>query len=864
MLVSVCAEATVFRVRVPVYTLIIWLASVSFSVLQAVGFPRETIVILNGIAGDVETEQADEQILGALLAKLKTSDAKKVLVLSDAKFAFPNGLNGEKREATRANFLALADELKGQTTSVFVWGHGGNVAGKPVFHVRGARLGVDDFKKVSASFGDEWVMMFCGSGSFASGVQAANRRVLASEAETRFSSDPIAMRAVVAALSPALEFEELGRRVGQFVYSYYEERHLAQNEEPALWLEAGVVRKVALSDTRIPNAVPIKQKGLPAWTQMQRVSAIDYPEEDGVILSRRVTCVLGDSVALSEEYDEVFQILKPEGKRLGDFDVSYSPPGESLVFDACEVMAPDGTIHRLESEAIREVLPTADAESGIVRKIFSLPEVVPGALLHVRYRRSWKNFPMPQVSLEIPLQTTLPIVSTALEVRVASKAAFHFGWRGIEGPDPTVESQEYSQIYRWNLNGTAAYSPEPLVSAAGQPALMVSTWPDWAAFVAWYRRLTKLTDAVTPEISAKAVELTSGKASGLEKAEAIYNYVTKLRYVAVPLGVNSHRPHTAASVLANGFGDCKDKANLFNTMLRAIGMQSELVLVPRFTQAFRSTPGLAFNHAISRFHYDGKIYWVDCTDDVCRFGLLPPGDAGRNVLVIEDGTNGLETLPIGKMEEHKLRLVQRVDLSQTPTEVQCEGTATGIFDYEARATSRMVAAKRLKISILSSIVEPRVGTFRLAHQKATAVDALSQPFDWNISGSYSGLIAELPGHAGRILNAPFLLPAQWSELEQTRTRSLYIQQGYPGELEQQIIFRLPPDSGTVLIPEAAGTEDGPLRWRVVWRQTSGSSLEVNCWIAWPDGEMNRSQTELFEMEWKRLRAAVEVPAVLNR
>ena len=102
-----------------------------------------------------------------------------------------------------------------------------------------------------------------------------------------------------------------------------------------------------------------------------------------------------------------------------------------------------------------------------------------------------------------------------------------------------------------------------------------------------------------------------------------------LRYVTVPLGVNSVRPHAAAQVLKNQFGDCKDKANLFNTLLRALGLEACLVLVPRFSQAHEAVPGLAFNHAISRVRLGGETLWLDTTDDVCRFGMLPPGEAGR-------------------------------------------------------------------------------------------------------------------------------------------------------------------------------------------------------------------------------------------
>ena len=52
--------------------------------------------------------------------------------------------------------------------------------------------------------------------------------------------------------------------------------------------------------------------------------------------------------------------------------------------------------------------------------------------------------------------------------------------------------------------------------------------------------------------------------------------------------------------LQNEYGDCKDKANLFNTLLHSVGIEAHLVLVPRFSQAHEDLPGLSFNHAISR------------------------------------------------------------------------------------------------------------------------------------------------------------------------------------------------------------------------------------------------------------------------
>ena len=54
----------------------------------------------------------------------------------------------------------------------------------------------------------------------------------------------------------------------------------------------------------------------------------------------------------------------------------------------------------------------------------------------------------------------------------------------------------------------------------------------------------------SPEVRAKAEELTKGLNTDLEKTEALYDYVAKnFRYVSLSLGLGRYQPHAAADVL---------------------------------------------------------------------------------------------------------------------------------------------------------------------------------------------------------------------------------------------------------------------------------------------------------------------------
>src|SRR5439155_25127560 len=83
-------------------------------------------------------------------------------------------------------------------------------------------------------------------------------------------------------------------------------------------------------------------------------------------------------------------------------------------------------------------------------------------------------------------------------------------------------------------------------------------------------------------IVAKARELTAGLQDPLAQARAIGAFVQSTNYVALNLGMGlgfGYRPRPASEVLASGYGDCKDKANLVKALLQAAGQRAWLVAV---------------------------------------------------------------------------------------------------------------------------------------------------------------------------------------------------------------------------------------------------------------------------------------------
>ena len=879
--------------------------------------PQSTVVLVAGVPGDVESEENyRDQMQAWLDLAAGSSQAARILVLCDdpAAVTVPgvpdtNSVPQAAGQASdpsaghsprvtvlkgdRSSFLGLGGKLAGGSNALVVvaWGHGGRQGSTPVFHVRGPRITAADFKAVArqAAAGESrWVLLFRGSGAFARELAAEGRQIISSEAETMFADDPVGMPLLLklAKEQSELPFPRLAEEWSRATEGWYKDRNLARTEEPTFWAGTDTPRQLIAVAAEAEAAAAVKPEASPAgatntagaaepaaapvpgdlpaaWKGIKRVEARKYPDVDAVILRRRLSYTLGSSPAIATEQEQFVQVLTPEGKRYGDFDVSYSPPHEDITFLDCEVLRPDGKLVRLDPDAIRDGREQAVGDyQRAQRKFFSLPGVAPGAVLHVRYRTTWKSFPLPHVSLEIPIGQDLATLDATVQVSVPKDTAFHFALEELAAADPALKQTTYGTAYSWHFENLPAQQREILVSPGQRSRLLVSTFPDWAGFEEWYARISRLADEATPEITAKATELTKDSKGDREKVLALYNYVTRLRYVAVPLGVNSFRPHAAAKVLQNEFGDCKDKANLFNTLLRSVGIEARLVLVPRFSQAHEAIPGLAFNHAISRVTLGGETVWVDTTDDVCRFGMLPPGDPGRNVLVIGGGTNALTQLPASVPREHVLKVRGEVDCSG-PLDllpVKLTATALGYPDYELRNAAREAKEHAFALPLLASKFRPSAGAFALESQSATSVAALNEDFTWRATGACVGLFSA--AGTGGLLRAPFWLPKEWDLALHRRKAGLYLNLGYPLTLEQDFEFALPAKAQPVALPGVRENATAPLRWRVEWTRIGDDKVVARLRAELARGELTPAETPAVQRQLRELLGALAAGASL--
>jgi tetratricopeptide (TPR) repeat protein len=137
----------------------------------------------------------------------------------------------------------------------------------------------------------------------------------------------------------------------------------------------------------------------------------------------------------------------------------------------------------------------------------------------------------------------------------------------------------------------------------------------------------------------------------------------------VEFGESSLIPQNPAETLKRKYGDCKDKATLLVTMLRAAGIQANLALLNTGPGEDINTelPGMGmFDHAIVFVPASAneEEMWIDATAQYTEPGYLPLMDYGRWALIIGQESRQLKKIPEITSANHLHRETREFTMSE--------------------------------------------------------------------------------------------------------------------------------------------------------------------------------------------------------
>jgi len=168
-------------------------------------------------------------------------------------------------------------------------------------------------------------------------------------------------------------------------------------------------------------------------------------------------------------------------------------------------------------------------------------------------------------------------------------------------------------------NGHDPLDPEDDLPPEHDPwhSILYSSAKDWAevtnALSGHYDRTSPVPAAWLEEVDAIRAQYADPSQRAYAALRLVQN---KVRYVGIEVGKGGFFARDPALVVSQGFGDCKDKAVLLVTVLRALGLEADVALadLDRGYGLGNHIPSpMAFDHMIVRTVLNGQPAWMDPT-----------------------------------------------------------------------------------------------------------------------------------------------------------------------------------------------------------------------------------------------------------
>lgn len=403
------------------------------------------------------------------------------------------------------------------------------------------------------------------------------------------------------------------------------------------------------------------------------------------------------------------KIISEAGIQNGsEISVDYDPQYEKLTFHKIVIHRDGKEINLLPGAAFKLLQKEQDLSrfiySGTYTAFLILEDVRKGDLIEYAYSINGDN-PIFNGKLDNRLYFVAydPIVNYYKNLIVNPERHIRFKLYN-NATAPTQKSWNGFTVYEWNKVEVRETDNSNYVPSWYNPytRVQVSEYTSWKEVAEWGLKINQ-TPPPGPTLAAKIAALK--KAANGNKAsyllQALRFIQDDIRYMGIEMGEYSHRPNHPDKVLAQRFGDCKDKALLLCSMLRANDITANMAYVNTDMKGMVSdmlpSPN-AFNHAIVKVVLDNKTYWLDGTMSYQRGQLADFCEPDyRQALVITDTTTQLTpilpltrgkivvreifTLPAEEVNDGKLEVVTNYHRDEADAQ-RAELAGTSMKDKE--------------------------------------------------------------------------------------------------------------------------------------------------------------------------------------
>src|SRR3984957_15417759 len=279
----------------------------------------------------------------------------------------------------------------------------------------------------------------------------------------------------------------------------------------------------------------------------------------------------------------------------GQLQLGYNSANERVEIPYVRVLKEDGSVIKAGDDAVQDLSAPVEHEAPVYtdyrQKHVTVPGLRPGEVLEYDVV-TVIHTPLAagQFWTEYEFDKNRIVLDEGVDVDVPADRAVKL--KNKPGKEPQITEKNGRRTYHWSSSHLEREDDDKNKDKDkdkkkkkhrpddDRPDIQLTTFETWEQIGRWYASLERDRRKPSPEVKAKADELTRGMTNDLDKTEALYDFVAiNFRYVSLSLGVGRYQPHAASEVLHNQYGDCKDKHTLLASMLEAEGLHASSVLI---------------------------------------------------------------------------------------------------------------------------------------------------------------------------------------------------------------------------------------------------------------------------------------------
>jgi len=416
----------------------------------------------------------------------------------------------------------------------------------------------------------------------------------------------------------------------------------------------------------------------PAWVRPVESIATPHPQADAANVAYGLRYdLIDDQVRLDTHARTRFHHVVSEAvtdkgiDALSHREIEFDPAWETLTITQLDVIRDGRRVSRLHDMQVKVLQRERDLESRIYdgRKsvALDLPDIRVGDIVEFAYARSGTN-PVLQGHHcgDFDMRWEVPVAHVHRRLSAASGLGLRVAQLG-GAPAPQLAQAEGFDERSWDLHDVPALRMEASVPGTYDPYPWIE-WSDfasWGEVARWAERLYPVPARPGAALQAAVDDIARQAPQDDERIVAALRLVQQqVRYLGVEIGAGTHAPSAPDLVYARRWGDCKEKALLMVTMLRALGIDASPALVNtrRRDGIAGDLPGIgAFDHAIVRVHHAGRDWWLDPTRSPQQGALasVSQPDYAR-ALVLDGRSQALSAMPAQTVAAHSREV--RIDV----------------------------------------------------------------------------------------------------------------------------------------------------------------------------------------------------------